>query len=57
MLRLLHIAAWPLAVKVPVLAAGLMVTVAATISYVVLWRFVQDQGTHLEQQLTGSAAR
>ncbi|HEY2401268.1 MAG TPA: hypothetical protein VGI23_13005 [Steroidobacteraceae bacterium] len=42
MLRLLSVAAWPLAVKVPVLAAGLLITVATTMSYVVLWRFVQD---------------
>jgi signal transduction histidine kinase len=48
MLRLLRIAAWPLAVKVPVLAAGLMITVATTISYVVLWRFVQHQESNLE---------
>jgi hypothetical protein len=48
MLRLLHVAAWPLAVKVPVLAADLMITVATTISYVVLWRFVQDQESNLE---------
>ena len=48
MLRPLRIAGWPLAVKVPVLAAGLMITVATTISYVVLWRFVQDQESNLE---------
>ncbi|MBV8334123.1 MAG: HAMP domain-containing histidine kinase [Alphaproteobacteria bacterium] len=48
MLRLLHVSAWPLAVKVPVLAAGLMITVATTVSYVVLWRFVQDQESNLE---------
>ena len=47
MLRLLRIAAWPLVVKVPVLVAGLMVTVAITISYVVLWRFIQDQESNL----------
>jgi signal transduction histidine kinase len=34
-------------VKVPVLVAGLMVTVAFTISQVVLWRFAQDQESHL----------
>src|SRR3974377_1047323 len=42
-----HIAAWPLVVKVPVLVAGLMVTVAFTISQVVLWRFMQDQENNL----------
>jgi len=44
---LLRIATWPLMVKVPVLVAGLMVTVAFTISQVVLWRFAQDQESHL----------
>jgi signal transduction histidine kinase len=44
---LLRIAAWPLVVKVPVLVAGLMVTVAFTISQVVLWRFARDQESHL----------
>ena len=53
MLRLWHIAAWPLVVKVPVLVAGLMVTVAVTTSQVVLWRFAQDQKSHLEL-LTGA---
>ena len=43
----LRIAAWPLVVKVPVLVAGLMVTVAFTISQVVLWRLSQDQESHL----------
>jgi signal transduction histidine kinase len=43
----LRIAAWPLVVKVPVLVAGLMVTVAFTISQVVLWRFAQDRESHL----------
>jgi signal transduction histidine kinase len=47
MRSLLRIAAWPLVVKVPVLAAGLMVTVAFTISQVVLWRLSQDQESHL----------
>src|SRR3984893_12057176 len=45
--RLWHIAAWPLVVKVPVLVAGLMVTVAVTTSQVVLWRFAQDQKSNL----------
>src|SRR5438132_13230397 len=45
--RLWHIAAWPLVVKVPVLVAGLMVTVAVTTSQVVLWRFAQDQESNL----------
>ena len=53
MVRLWHIAAWPLVVKVPVLVAGLMVTVAATTSQVVLWRFAQDQKSNLER-LTGA---
>ena len=47
MVRLWHIAAWPLVVKVPVLVAGLMVTVAVTTSQVVLWRFAQDQESNL----------
>src|SRR5262252_7202700 len=51
--RLWHIAAWPLVVKVPVLVAGLMVTVAAATSQIVLWRFAQDQMTNLEL-LTGA---
>ncbi len=42
-----HIASWPLVVKIPVLVAGLMVTVAATTSQVVLWRFAQDQEGNL----------
>ena len=45
--RLWHIAAWPLVIKVPVLVAGLMVTVAVTTSQVVLWRFAQDQESNL----------
>jgi signal transduction histidine kinase len=36
-----------LVVKVPVLVVGLMVTVAFTISQVVLWRLSQDQKSHL----------
>jgi signal transduction histidine kinase len=44
---LLRIATWPLMVKVPVLVAGLMVTVAFTISQVVLWQFAHDQESHL----------
>jgi signal transduction histidine kinase len=51
--RLWHIAAWPLVVKVPVLVAGLMVTVAVATSQVVLWRFAQDQKSNLEL-LTGA---
>jgi signal transduction histidine kinase len=47
MVRLWHVAAWPLVVKVPVLVAGLMVTVAAMTSQVVLWRFAQDQESNL----------
>ena len=47
MVRLWHVAAWPLIVKVPVLVAGLMVTVAVTTSQVVLWRFAQDQKANL----------
>ena len=46
---LLRIAAWPLVVKVPVLVAGLMVTVAFTISQVVLWRLSQEQKSHLKE--------
>jgi len=51
--RLWHIATWPLVVKVPVLVAGLMVTVAFTTSQVVLWRFAQDQESNLKL-LTGA---
>src|SRR5215470_12219666 len=47
MVRLWHVAAWPLVVKVPVLVAGLMVTVAVATSQVVLWRFAQDQRSNL----------
>ena len=49
MASLLRIAAWPLVVKVPVLVAGLMVTVAFTISQVVLWRLSQEQKSHLRE--------
>jgi signal transduction histidine kinase len=42
-----RIAAWPMAVKVPVLVAGLMVTAAVTTSELVLWRFAQDQERNL----------
>ena len=45
--RLWHIAAWPLVIKVPVLVAGLMVTIAVLTSQVVLWRFAQDQESNL----------
>jgi signal transduction histidine kinase len=45
--RLWHIAAWPMAVKVPVLVAGLMVTAAVTTSQLVLWRFAADQESNL----------
>jgi signal transduction histidine kinase len=47
MVRLWRIAAWPLVVKVPVLVAGLMVTVASLTSQVVLWRFAHDQESNL----------
>jgi signal transduction histidine kinase len=47
MSRFLHIATWPMVVKVPVLVAGLMVTVAVTTSELVLWRFAQDQESNL----------
>jgi signal transduction histidine kinase len=42
-----HIAAWPMAIKVPVLAAGLMVIAGVTTSQIVLWRFAQDQKSNL----------
>ena len=38
-----RIAAWPLVVKAPLLVAALMITVAFTISQVVLWRSIRDQ--------------
>src|SRR5262249_128279 len=47
MAGVLRIAAWPLLIKVPVLAAGLMITGAAAISQVVFWRFAEDQETNL----------
>ena len=47
MLLLYRIAAWPLVVKVPVLAAGLMIAVAYAMSQVVLWRSVQDEERNL----------
>jgi len=52
MVRLWHrlVALWyrlPLAIRAPVLVAGLMVTVAVTTSQVVLWRFAQDQESNL----------
>jgi signal transduction histidine kinase len=46
--RLLRIAAWPLGVKIPILVAGLMVTVVAVTSQVVLWQFVEDQKNNLQ---------
>jgi signal transduction histidine kinase len=49
MFRFLRTESWPLVVKVPVLVAGLMVTVAVTISQIVLWRFVHDQESNLGQ--------
>jgi hypothetical protein len=59
MVRLWHIAAWPLVVKVPVLVAGLMVTVAVATSQVPLWRFAKDQSQvvpwRVLTQLTGPA--
>src|ERR1700756_986375 len=47
-LRLFRIAAWPLVLKVPVLAAGLMITGAAAISQVVFWQFAEDQRSALQ---------
>jgi signal transduction histidine kinase len=47
--RFLRIAAWPLVVKVPVLVAGLTITVAFAISQIVIWRLVQDQESNLRQ--------
>ena len=47
--RFWRIAALPLVIKVPVLVAGLMVTVAVTTSQVVLLRFAQDQESNLKQ--------
>ena len=41
--RLAHIRSWPLAWKVPLLVAGLMVGIAALISQVVLSRLRSDQ--------------
>ena len=47
MLRLLRVAEWPLVVKIPVLVAGLMVTVAFVTSQIVLWKFAQNQEGNL----------
>jgi signal transduction histidine kinase len=48
LLMLYRIASWPLVVKVPILVAVLVITVAFTISQVVLWRYFQDQERHLK---------
>jgi signal transduction histidine kinase len=45
--RLPRVTAWPLAVKVPLLVAGLMVAVALVVSEVVLSRLARDQETNL----------
>ena len=45
--RLLRLPAWPLALKVPLLVAALVITVAVMISQVVLSRLVKDQETNL----------
>jgi signal transduction histidine kinase len=47
MARLAQIASWPLAFKVPLLVAGLMVGIAAMISQVVLTRLASDQENNL----------
>ncbi len=47
MRRFLGITAWPLAVKVPLLVACLMIVVAVVISQVVLSRLARDQETNL----------
>ncbi|MBI1776215.1 MAG: HAMP domain-containing histidine kinase [Proteobacteria bacterium] len=53
MLRLLSVTSWPLALKVPLLVAALMVAIAVTISQVVLSRLVKDQESNLAL-LTGA---
>jgi signal transduction histidine kinase len=47
MARLTQVASWPLAWKVPLLVAGLMVGIAAMISQVVLSRLASDQESNL----------
>lgn len=47
MLRRARITDWPLTVKVPLLVAGLMITVAMLVSQVVLSRLIQDQEGNL----------
>src|SRR5215831_6343465 len=47
-LGVLRIATWPLVLKVPVLAAGLMITGVAAISQVVFWQFAEDQRSSLQ---------
>ncbi len=51
--RLLRPRSWPLTLKVPLLVAFLMVSVAVLVSHVVLQRLTEDQETNL-QQLTES---
>lgn len=47
MTRLLRVSTWPLSLKVPVFAAGLMIGIAVVISQVVFSRLVQDQESNL----------
>jgi signal transduction histidine kinase len=49
MVRIAHIGIWPLAWKVPLLVAGLMVGIAVMISQVVLGRLASDQESNLRQ--------
>ena len=44
----LHPSAWPLTFKVPMLAAGLMVSIGVLTSHMVLQRLIHDQQTNLQ---------
>ena len=47
MFRISSVRSWPLSWKVPLLAAGLMIGIATTISQVVLSRLASDQESNL----------
>ncbi len=49
MRNVLHPRSWPLALKVPLLVAFLMIAVAGIISHIVLQRLAEDQETNLRQ--------
>jgi hypothetical protein len=49
MVKFTRLGIWPLAWKVPLLVAGLMVGIAVMISQVVLGRLASDQESNLRQ--------